>query len=273
MSDSQSRDTYTHGYKTAVRNQQRRTAEDQGAFFIQHLRPGMKVLDCGCGPGTITVGLADVVNPGQVVGIDVGQEVIDLANNLVEGRINLEFQVASVYEIPFPNGHFDEVLVHKVLEHVAEPESVMKEVLRVLKPGGVVGARSTDQGGLYIYPWSDAINDMFENLQDRWQRNGGNPFFGRAQQSTMRKSGFERVETTHRVEFANRADWLQDFENIWNGDYEEWLGRGFLTEKQVSNSKDMAKIKSDLKAFSADPDSTFITSLDYETIGWKPQIV
>ena len=89
MSDSQSRDTYTHGYKTAVRNQQRRTAEDQGAFFIQHLRPGMKVLDCGCGPGTITVGLADVVNPGQVVGIDVGQEVIDLANNWVEGRINL----------------------------------------------------------------------------------------------------------------------------------------------------------------------------------------
>ena len=183
----------------------------------------------------------------------------------------MEFQVASVYEIPFPDDHFDGVLVHKVLEHVAEPETVMKEVIRVLRPGGVAGARSTDQGSRNIYPWSDAINDVFDNLQHRWQKNGGNPFFGRVQQSIMRKSGLERVETSHRVETANPDDWRSDFENIWNGDYEEWLSRGFLTTGQASDSEQMETIKRDLKAFSADPDWSFLTSVDYETVGWKPE--
>ncbi|MCZ6539652.1 MAG: class I SAM-dependent methyltransferase [Chloroflexi bacterium] len=271
MTDQQAQETYTHGYRSAVRNQQTRTAEDQGAFFIRHLRTGMKILDCGCGPGTITVGLADVVNPGQVVGIDSGEDVIDQAKKLVEERTNLEFKVASVYEIPFPDGHFDGVLVHKVLEHVAEPETVMKEVTRVLKPGGVVGARSTDQGTRNIHPWSEAINDMFDNLQDRWQKNGGNPFFGRTQQSVMRKAGSERLETTHRAEIATADRWLQEFEKIWSGDYEEWVNRGFLTEAQASDPEEMTTVKSDLKAFVADPDWSFVTSLDYETVGWKPQ--
>jgi ubiquinone/menaquinone biosynthesis C-methylase UbiE len=49
----------------------RRTAAREGAFFLPHLRPGMRVLDCGCGPGSITVGLAAAVAPGQAVGIDL----------------------------------------------------------------------------------------------------------------------------------------------------------------------------------------------------------
>ena len=98
MTGQSPNETYTHGYRSAVRNQQRRTAGDQGAFFTQHLRPAMRLLDCGCGPGTITVGLADVVAPGQVVGIDVGEDAIDMANGLIGERDNLEFQVASVYD-------------------------------------------------------------------------------------------------------------------------------------------------------------------------------
>ncbi|MCH8910126.1 MAG: class I SAM-dependent methyltransferase [Chloroflexi bacterium] len=271
MTGQQPQETYTHGYQSAVRYQQTRTAEDQAAFFVRHLHTGMTILDCGCGPGTITVGLADVVDPGLVVGIDLGEEVIDLANGLIGDRKNLEFQVASVYEIPFPDEHFDGVLIHKVLEHVAEPETALKEVMRVLKPGGVAGARSTDQGARNIFPWSEAINDVFDNLQDRWQKNGGNPFFGRAQQSAMRKAGFERLETTHRVEIATADRWLQEFEKIWNGDYKEWLSRDFLTEAQASDPEEMTTVKSDLKAFVADPDWSFVTSLDYETLGWKPK--
>ena len=48
-----------------------RTAAQEGAFFLPHLRPGMRVLDLGCGPGSITLGLAEAVAPGDVVGIDL----------------------------------------------------------------------------------------------------------------------------------------------------------------------------------------------------------
>jgi cyclopropane fatty-acyl-phospholipid synthase-like methyltransferase len=48
-----------------------RTAAKEGAFFLAHLRPGMRVLDVGCGPGSITLGLAEAVGPGEAVGIDL----------------------------------------------------------------------------------------------------------------------------------------------------------------------------------------------------------
>jgi 2-polyprenyl-3-methyl-5-hydroxy-6-metoxy-1,4-benzoquinol methylase len=65
-------DIYTFGYgPTAVQIMTSRSAEDSARFFLPYLRAGMRVLDCGCGPGSITVGLAQAVTPGEVVGIDV----------------------------------------------------------------------------------------------------------------------------------------------------------------------------------------------------------
>ncbi len=56
-----------------------RTAEREGAFFLAHLQPGMRVLDVGCGPGTITLGLARAVAPAEVIGIDIAQSQVDAA--------------------------------------------------------------------------------------------------------------------------------------------------------------------------------------------------
>jgi ubiquinone/menaquinone biosynthesis C-methylase UbiE len=61
-----------------------RTAVQQAAFFLPHLRlrPGMSLLGCGCGPGTITTGLAQAVAPGQVVGIDIEPNLVEHASVL-----------------------------------------------------------------------------------------------------------------------------------------------------------------------------------------------
>ena len=65
-------DTYTHGHADAVlQSHRRRTAENSAAYLAPHLRPGLDVLDVGCGPGTITVDLAERVAPGRVTGLDV----------------------------------------------------------------------------------------------------------------------------------------------------------------------------------------------------------
>lgn len=91
-----------------------RTAEINAAFFLPYLKPGMSLLDCGCGPGSITVGLAERVAPGQVIGVDVGESSIEAAQRLAveRGVSNVRFQVASVYELPFPEGTFDAVFTH-----------------------------------------------------------------------------------------------------------------------------------------------------------------
>ena len=74
------REQYTMGYgpaATAIMAQ--RTAESHAAFFLPHLEPGMSLLDCGCGPGTITLGFADLVAPGEVVGTEIEEAHVALA--------------------------------------------------------------------------------------------------------------------------------------------------------------------------------------------------
>jgi ubiquinone/menaquinone biosynthesis C-methylase UbiE len=56
-----------------------RTAANCAAFLSPYLRPGMRLLDCGCGPGSITIGLAETVAPGGVIGIDVDGGSIEVA--------------------------------------------------------------------------------------------------------------------------------------------------------------------------------------------------
>ncbi len=63
-----------------------RTAEKNAAFFLPYLKSGMSLLDCGCGPGSITVDLAERAAPGQVTGLDVGESSIEAARELAVER-------------------------------------------------------------------------------------------------------------------------------------------------------------------------------------------
>src|SRR5436190_10740531 len=72
------RDVYTHGHHESVlRSHRWRTAANSAAYLLPHLTPGLKLLDVGCGPGTITLDLAEAVAPGRVLGIDAVAEPLD----------------------------------------------------------------------------------------------------------------------------------------------------------------------------------------------------
>src|SRR5215470_9709319 len=96
-SDEPVNETYQHGHHASVvASHAKRTAEKEASFFLPLLRPGMRLLDVGCGPGSITAGLARRVDPGETIGIDASASVIDTARSLLEAPIaNLTFEVAS----------------------------------------------------------------------------------------------------------------------------------------------------------------------------------
>src|SRR5690348_16716096 len=95
-------ETYTHGHAPAVvRQHAQRTAEEAAAFLLPELRPGMRLLDVGCGPGSITRGLAERLVPGQVIGLDLSRDTLEAARReaAARGLDNLSYEEGSVYEL------------------------------------------------------------------------------------------------------------------------------------------------------------------------------
>src|ERR687893_2190455 len=94
-------DTYTHGHADPVLQSHRwRTVENSAAYLIPSLKPGLDLLDVGCGPGTITVDLASRVAPGRVVGIDVSADPLEEARAAAErAGVAVTFQVGDVYAL------------------------------------------------------------------------------------------------------------------------------------------------------------------------------
>jgi len=178
-----------------------RTASREAAFLLPHLRAGMHVLDAGCGPGTITLGLAAAVVPGKVVGIDVQPSQVEQARALADQRgvTNVRFEATNVYELPFPDGSFDAAFANTVLMHLREPVRALKELRRVLRPGGIAGVRDPDSGGDIIAPDTPLLQHWF-SLRDRvLQHNGGNPHIGRYHRRLLLEAGFVRVKASASV--------------------------------------------------------------------------
>ncbi|KAI1848737.1 hypothetical protein JX266_005596 [Neoarthrinium moseri] len=117
------------------------TQYDAGLFLLKRLgvKPGMLVLDVGCGPGNLTSYLADLVGDnGKVVGIDPSKERIDIALKLATP--NLLFHVGVAEDLSsFKSESFDIVFINSTLHWVQDQPLALREAARVLKPGGRVG--------------------------------------------------------------------------------------------------------------------------------------
>ena len=122
---------YTMGFSEEFMESLRRyTAQASAAYLLPNLRPGLRILDFGCGPGTISVGLAKAVAPGELHGVDMEQSQIDLAKSvaLANGIDNAIFHVGDVTDLPFEDDFFDVAHCHNVLMHIPDTQSVLAEV-------------------------------------------------------------------------------------------------------------------------------------------------
>jgi ubiquinone/menaquinone biosynthesis C-methylase UbiE len=174
--------SYTQGHsKAATSTHERRTASHEAAFVLPHIKPHFRILDVGCGPGTITCGFAAHVPEGSVTGIDLSSEVLDRARDLAEGANvksegpgSVTFQQANVLEgLPFNDDSFDVCFTSQVIGHLSasagQPLIAVKEMRRVLKPGGLLATREGLDG--HFYPstfnvdrlWIDNAYKVFQH--------------------------------------------------------------------------------------------------------------
>lgn len=152
---------YLHGHApVVVAAHARRTASEAAGFVLPRLGPGITMLDLGCGPGTITAGLAEAIAPGHLVAVDRATEVLKVAAQNVAGIDNVSLLVGDVHALPFPDGTFDAVYAHQVMQHVTDPVGAMRALRRKLRSGGILAVRDADYGTMTHAP--------HEPMLDRW---------------------------------------------------------------------------------------------------------
>lgn len=173
---------YTHGHHESVlRSHVWRTAENSAGYLLGVLKPRMRILDIGCGPGTITADLAERVPDGHVTGVDHAPDVLERARATAAGRglTNVDFAVADVHALDYPDDTFCVVHAHQVLQHVGDPVQALREMHRVTKPGGFVAVRDGDYAAMTWYPALPGLDDWLDLYERVARGNGGEPDAGR----------------------------------------------------------------------------------------------
>ncbi|MBE9079081.1 methyltransferase domain-containing protein [Romeria aff. gracilis LEGE 07310] len=185
---------YTPGYTQNASNfMAQRSANNHAAFLMPHLQKSSRLLDCGCGPGSISCDFASVLTSGHVIGIDRESSQIELARNRAVSRnlTNITFNIGSIYELPFSDSSFDVVFAHAIFEHLASPNAALSEVFRVLVPGGIAAIRSPDWGGFLVSPDVPGLEAAIDSYAKIQVANGGDVFVGRKLPGLLRSAGFD----------------------------------------------------------------------------------
>jgi SAM-dependent methyltransferase len=191
--------TYTQGHHESVlRSHRWRTAENSGAYLLPHLSSGLRVLDVGCGPGTITADFARIVGAsGAVLGTDRSAEVIDLARADHASNVgNLRFEVQDVMHLGLPDDSYDVVHAHQVLQHLQDPVAALREMARVTRPGGLIAVRDADYAAMVWHPADPALDRWLELYRTVARGNGCEPDAARHLLGWALQAGFQAPEAS-----------------------------------------------------------------------------
>lgn len=234
-------DTYTHGHQPSVlRSHSWRTAENSAAYLLPHLRPGLRVLDVGCGPGTITVDLAERVAPGEVLGVDRSEAVVALATQTFAGREGVRFATDDVYALDLAAGSVDVVHAHQVLQHLSDPVAALVEMRRVCRSDGVVAARDSDYGAFTWAPADEQLSRWLEVYRAVARSNGAAPDAGRHLKGWALRAGFSEVRASASVWCFTEPDDRAWWGGLWAERVEESdlarqaVDRGFATVEDLA---------------------------------------
>ena len=259
------------GFESLMRS---RSAAVYADFLLPHLVDGFRVLDVGCGQGAITVGLATTLEAGHVLGVDAKDEfgaAREFATN--QGIRNVEFRVGDVYDLSFPTNHFDACLCHSMLETLDRPLGGLREIRRVLRPGGVVGVACVEYGGLILAGGADvSLLRRFYAIRERlWQLDGhADPYRGRELRGLLARAGFNAIEATSKYLCYGTPEAVRSFGADRAGDCGDTWYRRDAIKHRLAVEADLDEMRQAWLEWSTAPDA-YAAFAWCRALGSKPE--
>ena len=187
---------YSTGFSDVLLATVRRyRAATNAAYLLPHLEPGMKMIDVGCGPGSISVGLAEAVAPGELHGVDADGANIEISKSIAvdSGQSNAIFRVGDPLELPYDDDAFDVAHCHYGLTYVPDAQAALAEIRRVLKPGGILGWREMITGSCIMHPDFGVLQRAWDLFEDILTTDDAHPQMGKEVKSRLVGAGFENI--------------------------------------------------------------------------------
>jgi ubiquinone/menaquinone biosynthesis C-methylase UbiE len=238
---------------------ERRNAETYADFFYPHLAAEDRVLDCGCGDGSITVGLAPFVPHGSVVGIDLDADQCQPAISYAGQHHlhNVSFCGASILSLPFAPETFSACLCHSALETLADPVRALQEIKRVLKPDGLIGVAAVDYQGVRLAGTQEPLLRRFYAVRETlWQLKGiAEPRLGKHLRRLLHAAGFTQVQAQARyISYGSDAE-VALFGRERAADCQDrWYVENALAHKLLSRAE-LEQIQAAWTAWAVSPDA------------------
>ncbi len=194
--------------------------ERQAKFAAPRLLAGLpdpgdgRILDLATGVGAMAAELHARFPRSTIIGVDRSAEQLDAARK----HPWLSLVRADGTALPFPDASFRLVHASWLLEHVPDPEAILRECRRVAEPGGLVQFTEVENASLLFHPSRPEAERAFDALNVAQLRLGGDPFIGRKLDGLMRRAGFSKVEVKPQTMHGNAGDpvFFHDFaEEFW----------------------------------------------------------
>ena len=235
--------------------------------LVPHLRRGARLLDVGCGPGSITLDIAKVVAPGEVVGVDTAAVQIERARSLATemGVPNVRFEQGDAYALPFPDGSFDLVNANALLQHLSDPVRALREFRRVLRPGGRAAVSDPDWSTWIIEPATPTL-DLLRSLRIQvYAHNGGDAGYARHQRRLLIEAGFAHAECSPGVRAFGTPDGTREHARIFLEQLR--LFQPTIVETGLADASTLAAVAEALTEWSERPDAVAAFFV-FRSIGW-----
>lgn len=225
-----------------------RTLADSHRRLAVLIRPGMRVLDIGCGTGAITRGIAEITGPeGLVIGIDNNPDWIAKARAEMQGTAGISFEVGDIYDLPLEQ-QFDIVTSARVLQWLSRPYTAIEQMVKRVRSGGKLLILDYNHHRIEWSPPIPSSMQSFYNAFLSWRSDAGmdNEMADHLAELMERTGELNDIVSLSQLEFTQRQD--PDFIHkalIW-AEVADFKGKQMVQDGYISE-QDRARAERDYR--------------------------